>query len=184
MTALHTQQLNITSPIHARNISSPTHLPQQWGTGITFIIDTLFHIPDSPDPGHMNQQGWLPPCRPSGLRWQGKLCTFLVPCVSTVVAKLHRQQPNMNPYRPTSDNAVRPLLPHPSTRHNLSVCKPAPDINQKLPACDNAHSAPASPHPTRQACKSNRTAGLSKSRRQPSQHTMRAGVERDYAGTV
>jgi hypothetical protein len=22
---------------------------------------------------HMNLQGWLPPCRPDGLRWQGKV---------------------------------------------------------------------------------------------------------------
>ena len=41
--------------------------------GITFIVGTLFHIPDYPDPGYMNQQSWLPPCRPYGLRWQGQL---------------------------------------------------------------------------------------------------------------
>ncbi len=41
--------------------------------GITFIVFTLFLIPDSPNPGNMNQQGWLPPCRPVGLRWQGQL---------------------------------------------------------------------------------------------------------------
>jgi len=30
---------------------------ERMGTGITFIVGTLFHIPDSPDPGNMNQQG-------------------------------------------------------------------------------------------------------------------------------
>jgi hypothetical protein len=40
---------------------------------ITFIVGTLFHIPDSPDPGNMNQQGWLSPCRPDGQWWQGQL---------------------------------------------------------------------------------------------------------------
>lgn len=40
---------------------------------ITSIVGTLFLIPDSPNLGNMNQQGWLPPCRPCGLRWQGQL---------------------------------------------------------------------------------------------------------------
>ena len=47
-----------------------TQIPLR-GAGITFIVGTLFHIPDSRYPGYMNQQGWLPPCRPHGLRWQG-----------------------------------------------------------------------------------------------------------------
>ena len=40
----------------------------QRGAGIAFIVATLFYIPDSQDPGYMNQQGWLPPCWPIGLR--------------------------------------------------------------------------------------------------------------------
>ncbi|MBE0524439.1 MAG: hypothetical protein IBX40_08945 [Methanosarcinales archaeon] len=33
----------------------------------------MFHIPDSLDPGYLNQQGWLSPCHPKGQRWQGQL---------------------------------------------------------------------------------------------------------------
>ncbi|MBE0523358.1 MAG: hypothetical protein IBX40_03345 [Methanosarcinales archaeon] len=67
MATLHTQQPNTTSPTHTRRISTSTQLPLQEGAGITFIIGTLFHIPDSPDPGHTNMQGWLLPCCPIGL---------------------------------------------------------------------------------------------------------------------
>ncbi len=78
MTTLHTQQLNTTSQTHTRRISTPIQIPLE-RAGITFKVGTLFHIPDSPDPGYMNQQGWLPPCRPDGLRWQGlRIILFLL----------------------------------------------------------------------------------------------------------
>ena len=64
-------------PHHKAGWSRPRWAPcisqSKRATGIKFIIGTLFLIPDSPNPGNMNQQGWLPPCRPDGLRWQGQL---------------------------------------------------------------------------------------------------------------
>ncbi|HUV83486.1 MAG TPA: hypothetical protein VMW53_10490 [archaeon] len=52
MATLHTQQLNTIPPTHTRRISTPTQRPLQERAGITFIVGTLFNIPDFPNPGN------------------------------------------------------------------------------------------------------------------------------------
>ncbi|MCG7848133.1 MAG: hypothetical protein MIO93_03000 [ANME-2 cluster archaeon] len=41
------------------------------GTGLISRVDILFRIHDSTDSSNINPHGWLPHCRPDGLRWQG-----------------------------------------------------------------------------------------------------------------
>jgi len=43
---------------------------------ITSIVFYLFLVPYFPDPGNVNPQGWLPPCRPFGRRWQCQLNSY------------------------------------------------------------------------------------------------------------
>ena len=67
-----------TSPPHhkgGRSIprGAPCMSEPKGAAEITSIVVTLFLIPDSPNSNNLNQQGWLPPCRPDGLRWQDQL---------------------------------------------------------------------------------------------------------------
>ena len=55
-------------PHHKGRRSRPGRAPcisePKGAAEITSVVVTLFLIPDSPDPVNVNQQGWLPPCRP------------------------------------------------------------------------------------------------------------------------
>ena len=82
---------------------------------IIIIVVTLFHIPDYPDPGNKNQQGWLPPAALTGCGGRGNVSyTCLLTYILTATCSEQTQLPFRTP---------GPLDSHASTRHHKSACQ-------------------------------------------------------------